>query len=139
MPRWQRILTWGCVSICSLSGVAYWVGHMFGMLSPWTESHFLLSVHGTSAAWVIFVLGTVFTVHIRAGLSAKTSLYSGFFQLFVLVLLITTGILLYYGSEELREATILCHWLLGLGFIPVFGYHAFKRWYLTLNAQIPEP
>lgn len=128
MPRWQRLLTWLGLTVCALSGCAYLIGHEFGVLSQQTGSHSVLVVHGVSAAWVIFILGTVATVHIKAGLVARKSLYSGFIQLFVLVLLVATGVLLYYGTEESRELTVFSHWILGLSFMPVFGFHASKRW-----------
>jgi hypothetical protein len=84
--------------------------------------------HGVSAAGIIFLLGSIATVHIKAGLVAKKSLFSGFTQLFVLTLLISTGLLLYYGSEETRDFSVWSHWVLGLIFMPVFVWHASKRW-----------
>jgi hypothetical protein len=130
MPRWQRLLTWWGLAVCTLSGCAYLLGHEFGVLAQSIGNHSVLVVHGVSAAGVIFIVGTVATVHIQAGLVAKKSLFSGFFQLFVLVLLITTGLLLYYGTEEIRDLAVFIHWTFGLSVMPVFVFHASKRWRL---------
>lgn len=130
MPRWQRLLTWLGLVVCTISGCAYLMGHEFGVLAQSIGSHSVLVVHGISAAGVIFIVGTVATVHIQAGLVAKKSLFSGFLQLSVLVLLITTGFLLYYGTEDIRDLTVFVHWALGLSVMPVFVLHASKRWRL---------
>jgi hypothetical protein len=127
MPPWQRLLAWCGLTICTLSGCAYLIGHTFGVLAQQIGNHTVLVLHGVSAAGVVFLLGTVATVHIKAGLVAKKSLCSGFFQLFVLVLLVSTGLLLYYGTEETRDFTVWSHWILGLSFVPVFVVHASKR------------
>jgi len=127
MPRWQRLLTWFGLALCALSGSAYLIGHEFNFLVQQLGNHSILVVHGVSAALVIFILGAVATVHIKAGLVARKSLISGFTQLVALVLLVATGLLLYYGSEEIRELTILSHWILGLFFMPFFIFHATNR------------
>ena len=128
MPRWQRLLAWFGLAICTLSGCAYLLGHTFGVLSQQLGNHVVLVSHGVSAAGIIFLLGSIATVHIKAGLVAKKCLFSGFTQLFVLTLLICTGLLLYYGSEEIRDFSVWSHWVLGLIFMPVFVWHASKRW-----------
>ena len=128
MPRWQRLLAWFGLAICTLSGCAYLLGHMFGVLSQQLGNHVVLVSHGVSAAGIIFLLGSIATVHIKAGLVAKKSLFSGFTQLFALTLLISTGLLLYYGTEEIRDFSVWSHWVLGLIFMPVFVWHASKRW-----------
>ena len=127
MPRWQRLLTWFGLALCALSGSAYLIGHEFNVLVQQLGNHSILVVHGASAALVIFILGAVATVHIKAGLVARKSLISGFAQLFAIVLLVNTGLLLYYGSEEIRDLTILSHWIFGLIFTPIFVFHATKR------------
>jgi len=127
MPRWQRLLTWFGLALCALSGSAYLIGHEFNVLVQQLGNHSILVVHGASAALVIFILGTIATVHIKAGLVARKSLISGFAQLFALTLLVNTGLLLYYGSEEIRDLTILSHWIFGLIFTPIFVFHATKR------------
>ena len=127
MPRWQRLLTWISLALCALSGSAYLIGHEFNVLVQQFGNHSILVVHGVSAALVIFILGAVATVHIKAGLVARKNLISGFTQLVALVLLFATGLLLYYGSEEIRELTILSHWIFGLIFTPIFLFHATKR------------
>jgi len=87
-----------------------------------------LSLTWCFSSWDYFLLGSIATVHIKAGLVAKKSLVSGFTQLFVLTLLISTGLLLYYGTEEIRDLSVWSHWVLGLIFMPVFVWHASKRW-----------
>ena len=56
----------------------------------------------------------------------KRKWISGIGQLSFLGLLMSTGVFLYYGSEELREITINLHWSVGLLFFSMFILHIAK-------------
>ena len=69
-------------------------------------------------------LGSVLTVHLKAGLKAKRQLFSGLSQLACLLILILTAALLYYGPAELREDAIRAHWVIGIIFFSFFLSHS---------------
>ncbi|OZB47773.1 MAG: hypothetical protein B7X60_05470 [Polynucleobacter sp. 39-45-136] len=62
-------------------------------------------------------------MHIKAGFHSKRKRMSGFSQLGLLLILCGSGLLLYYGPESTRDATILTHWVTGNIFFGVFLMH----------------
>ena len=70
-------------------------------------------------------LGSVLTVHLKAGIKAKRQVFSGLSQLTCLLALILTAALLYYGPAELRDDAITAHWVIGILFFSFFLSHAF--------------
>ena len=81
----------------------------------------VLTVHGISAGWAVFLLGTVAVGHIRVGWVLRKNRLSGVGNAAALGLLTLTGWGLYYGTEEMRDLTVLAHWSLGLGFVAVLA------------------
>lgn len=127
MPTWQRWFVITSFATCSISGLAFLVGHEFRLSSNLLGSHSVLAMHGIASALALMALGTVMPFHLKAGLKSKKNLYSGIIQLFVLALLIMTGLLLYYGPEEIHDLSKVSHWLIGLSFIPLFFIHLLKH------------
>ncbi|QWE31569.1 hypothetical protein [Polynucleobacter sp. Adler-ghost] len=127
MPVWQRWFTITSLSICSLSGIAFLVGHEFHISKTILGNHSVLAVHGIAAAFALMAFGAVMPFHIKAGLKAKKNLISGISQLTILAILVITGLLLYYGPEESHEASELIHWVLGLIFVGFFVFHIITR------------
>ncbi len=113
MPSWQKwFVILGLLS-CSLTGIAYLLG-----------THALLSWHGITAVMASLALGTILPLHLKAGLKANRKILSGISQLVCLSTLLITGVLLYYGPAEIRDNTILVHWLIGLLFLAIFLFHS---------------
>ena len=127
MPNWQRWFTISVLCICSLSGIAFLLGHEFHVSRAVLGNRTVLIMHGVSAAVVLIAFGTVLPFHIKAGLKAKKNLISGILQLAFLATLTITAMLLYYGPEELHEGSELTHWILGLIFFAIFIFHAISR------------
>jgi hypothetical protein len=127
MPMWQRWFTISSLSICSLSGIAFLVGHEFHISKATLGNHSVLVLHGIAAAFTLMAFGAVMPFHIKAGLKAKKNLISGISQLAILVILVITGLLLYYGPEESHEFSELTHWVLGLIFFGLFVFHIISR------------
>jgi len=127
MPSWQRWFTISILCICSLSGIAFLLGHEFHISRPFMGNRNVLIIHGVSAAIALIAFGTVLPFHIKAGLKAKKNLISGISQLVLLVILVITAMLLYYGPEEAHEGSELTHWVLGLIFFIIFIFHAISR------------
>ena len=127
MPNWQRWFTISVLCICSLSGIAFLLGHEFHVSRAVLGDRMVLIMHGISAAVALIAFGTVLPFHIKAGLKARKNLISGILQLAFLATLTITAMLLYYGPEELHEGSELTHWILGLIFFAIFIFHAISR------------
>jgi hypothetical protein len=127
MPNWQRWFTITILCICSISGIAFLLGHEFHISRALMGNRNVLIIHGVSAAIALIAFGTVLPFHIKAGLKAKKNLISGISQLVLLIILVITAMLLYYGPEEVHEGSELTHWVLGLVFFAFFVFHAISR------------
>ena len=136
MPNWQRWFTISVLCICSLSGIAFLLGHEFHISRTLLGDRTVLIMHGVSAAIALIAFGTVLTFHIKAGLKAKKNIISGISQLIFLAILLITAMLLYYGPEELHEGSEMTHWVLGLIFFSFFIFHAVAR---SLWTSEPAP
>ena len=127
MPAWQRWFTISVLCICSISGIAFLLGHEFHISRSTLGDHNILIIHGVSAAIALIAFGTVLPFHIKAGLKAKKNLISGISPLILLLVLVISAMLLYYGPEELHEGSELTHWIIGLAFFCFFIFHAINR------------
>jgi hypothetical protein len=103
MPAWQRNFVLLGMLSCSLTGTAYLLGHEFEIQRALLGTHTVLAWHGVAAILASIALGSILPFHLKAGLKSKRKLFSGFSQLGFLVILLISGALLYYGSEEIRE------------------------------------
>ena len=126
MPYWQKwFVILGMLS-CSVSGIAYLIGQQLQIYRPLLGSHSILVFHGVGAMLATLALGSALPFHLKAGMQSKRKRISGIGQLSFLGLLMSTGVFLYYGSEELREITINLHWSVGLLFFSMFILHIAK-------------
>lgn len=123
MPQWQRNFVLVGMLTCSLTGTAYLLGHEFDIQKALLGAHSVLALHGVAAMLAILALGSTLPFHIKAGLKSKRKLLSGLSQLAFLFTLLISGALLYYGPEEIRDAVITTHWLIGLVFFAIFLLH----------------
>jgi hypothetical protein len=123
MPSWQRNFVLLGMLSCSLTGTAYLLGHEFEIQRTLLGTHTVLAWHGVAAILASIALGSILPFHLKAGLKSKRKLFSGFSQLGFLVILLISGALLYYGSEEIRESVVLTHWVAGLIFFAIFLMH----------------
>lgn len=127
MPRWQRWFTVLAFIICSVSGIAFLLGHEYHMHRSVLGVHSVLVLHGVASALALIAFGTVMPFHIKAGLQAKQNVVSGIFQLALLLGLVVSALLLYYGPGEWREGSKLTHWVMGLIFFCIFVSHIVRR------------
>ena len=126
MPHWQRWAFWLGMGLCCISGLSYLLGREFFIATSLLGDRSVLTVHGISAGWAVFLLGTVAVGHIRVGWILRKNRLSGVGNAATLGLLTLTGWGLYYGTEEMRDLTVLAHWSLGLGFVAVLGLHVVR-------------
>jgi purine-cytosine permease-like protein len=127
MPAWQRWFTISTLIICSISGIAFLMGHEFQISRQTLGAHSVLALHGIASALALIAFGAVMPFHIKAGLKAWKNLISGISQLLFLAILVITALLLYYGPEELHDGSKLVHWVLGLVFFIIFIFHISNR------------
>ena len=141
MPGWQRWFTIAALCICSLSGIAFLLGHEFHLSRGLLGNRAVLIIHGVSAAITLIAFGTVLPFHIKAGLKAKNNLISGISQLVFLAILVITAMLLYYGPEELHASSEIIHWVIGFIFFGVFLFHIVSRsiFAIQLRSEPPSP
>lgn len=88
-----------------------------GPLSPGYSSleQSALSAHGIIAQFYLLALGSLFPVHMKKGWSTRKNVASGIFFLAVHVVLIVSGLALYYAANEwLREIGVGIHLWVGL-------------------------
>ena len=124
MPVWQRYFVISSISFCSVTGLLFLLATDLQMSLLTIRPHTILSWHGITAMTTSIALGSVLTVHLKAGLKAKRQLFSGLSQLACLLILILTATLLYYGPAELREDAIRAHWVIGIIFFGFFLSHS---------------
>ena len=129
MPNWQRKFVIIGMVTCFITGFIYLLGHQFQIQRTTLGAHSILAAHGVSAILATLALGSVLPFHIKAGYKSSRKRWSGFSQLSLLAVLITSSALLYYGPEEIRDITVDTHWLTGLLFFAIFLLHAFQKIY----------
>jgi hypothetical protein len=127
MSSWQRWFTISTLAICSISGIAFLIGHEFQILRQALGDHSVLTLHGITSALALIAFGAVMPFHIKAGIKAWKNLISGISQLIFLATLMITALFLYYGPEELHDGSKLVHWVLGLVFFIIFISHLSNR------------
>ncbi|MEI6611904.1 hypothetical protein [Polynucleobacter sp.] len=127
MPSWQRSFVIGGMLTCSITGSLYLLGHEFQFQRSTLGAHNILALHGIAAMLATIALGTVLPFHLKSGIKSGRKMISGFGQLSFLLTLLITGVLLYYGPEEIREEVISTHWIVGLVFFAVFLLHGVVR------------
>lgn len=116
---------------CSLSGLAMYPWVMEFKLQweldfslPGSLRQGIVSTHALSASILLILLGALWQVHIRAGWRRKENHFSGSFMALALLLLMLTGIGLYYlSSSNSQLAASLLHSVLGLGLSLSFIRH----------------
>lgn len=127
MPDWQRSFVICGMFACSISGLIYLIGHEFQIQGSVFGARYILAAHGISAMLASLALGSVLTFHIKAGYKSKRKWLSGFGQFTLLITLLISGALLYYGPEEIRDTAIEMHWMVGLLFFSTFLLHVFRK------------
>ena len=123
LPAWQRIPTHLIFTVCALSGLLFFLRHELHLDIPGVETHSYLVMHGVSAAFALLAIGAVLPGHLRVAWIARRNRMSGVVMLVVMALLMLSGLMLYYGSEEWRDATVLTHWIVGGIVMAAFPLH----------------
>jgi ABC-type transport system involved in cytochrome c biogenesis permease subunit len=128
MPSWQKLLVMVGMLSCSLTGSLYLLGHEWQIERALFANHTVLAGHGLSAILATLALGSILPFHIKAGYQSGRKRLSGFSQLVFMLILLTTGGLLYYGPAETRDLVIYVHWVVGVGFFATLLCHGIMKW-----------
>ncbi len=123
LPRWQKIATHLIFAVCAFSGTLFFLKHEWHFNLLGQEAHSFLVTHGVSAAFVLLAFGAVLPGHIRAAWNAKRNRVSGLVMILVMSTLMLSGLLLYYGDEELRDGVLWTHWVIGFSAFAIFLIH----------------
>ena len=127
MPTWQRYLSYPSFCICMGSGLLYLVIQEWANEFNFLVIHWVLVIHGVSAMVIAIIFGAALPIHIRIGLHLNKNILSGLSLTAVLIVLIISGQLLYYGSGDSREWIITAHWVIGILSIAIAYCHIVLR------------
>jgi hypothetical protein len=115
------------------SGVGWLAFHYFvrtkGEFGPSQSPYesWWLKLHGAAAFLTLFALGLLWGMHVLKGWASRNRRLSGGGLLALLVALSLTGYLLYYaGSDEVRAAASLAHWIPGLALPAIYLIHRLR-------------
>jgi hypothetical protein len=137
LPRWQRIATHAIFGFCALSGLLFFMAHDIHLELSGMRSHSLLVAHGMSAALALMAFGAVMPAHIRVAWRARRNRTTGIMLSTLLIALVISGLLLYYGSEDIRQAIVWSHWVMGGLGMMLFPLHFV--WGQRATASPPSP
>ena len=121
LPPWIRWWVYGAGAAALVTGVLWLVFHHFIRregpfgLEAHPLEHGWLMLHGAAGYAVVWSLGLIWFLHVRRGWSGTHNRLNGRTMTIVLIVLVLTGLGLYYlGDEIWRDRTAILHWALGL-------------------------
>jgi hypothetical protein len=121
LPTWQRRGIYASGLTLLLSGILWLILHHYflvdGEFGPEHRplEHTLLVIHGCVAMPMLWLLGVIWTAHIRRGWRERVNRTSGMVMLLSMALLAITAATLYYAaSDGLRAVASITHWLIGI-------------------------
>jgi len=128
--RWQRWAVHASTLALALSGIVWLLAHhllrstgTFGEELPSPIEPWALRLHGMLAYVFLLVLGSMSAVHIVFGWRLKRSLWSGSGLVAASLVLLASGLALYYAPEHWHAGASLLHWGVGLGLLPLVWVH----------------
>lgn len=131
--RWQRAAVHTTTAALALTGLAWLAAHHllrstggFGEELPSPLEPWALRLHGVLAQVFLLVLGSMSTVHIVLGWRLKRSRGTGSGLLLASLMLLATGLALYYAPEHWHAGTSLLHWGVGLALLPLVWLHVVR-------------
>ena len=119
----QKFATYLGFIIVSISGV--WWSFLHDLLSStaFDLMHNLLVIHGVSAALALMLFGALMPQHIRLAWHAKRNRISGGLMSIIMLIIILTGLGLYYAGEDYREPIKWTHLMVGIMSITALIMH----------------
>jgi hypothetical protein len=134
LPRVRRWAVYGVGAGLWLSGVLWLAFHYFLQVEgpfgvrPHPLESWWLPLHAGFGFATLWVLGLLWGVHVGRAWPTRLKRWSGSVLLAGLAVLVASGYLLYYLSNDaLRADTALIHWILGLACPAIFLIHRRAR------------
>lgn len=129
----SRYLLWISALALAITGIAlYWMMPAEGDL-PHPLNGLFRELHGAFAALGIFMFGYLFGDHVQKKIHKQHHHWDGYVHLSLWILLVVSGLLLYYPLAVLPETLAHnIHWYAGLALCVCFPLHfsrkRIKRW-----------
>lgn len=133
LSRRHERLVWAILGLTWLSG-ALWLLFRYGLQQagefgplPHPLQGWWLRLHGAAAFAALWLFGLLWGLHIPRGWAQGRRRRSGGSVALAAGVLVLSGWLLYYGSEDLRAFAAPLHWGLGLAALPLALLHMRRR------------
>lgn len=128
LSRGYQIAFYTVFGALFLSGVAWLIAHenAAGSLSNRSQelATMLLAIHGGSAMLALVMIGGLISVHIRESWHLRKNRFSGILMGTTVAILVLTSFLLYYsGSDFIRDRASDVHIALGIGLPILVAFH----------------
>lgn len=129
----SRYLLWICALALAVTGIALYVMMPTEGELPHPLNGLLRELHGIFAAFGIFMFGYLFGDHVQKKIYKQQHHWDGYLHLSLWIMLVISGLLLYYPQEFLPETFAHgVHWYAGLALCICFPLHflrkRIKRW-----------
>lgn len=115
LPNAQRWITYLALIVVFISGVLWTLLHDVLQWGWMLAERRLLITHGVASAITLVVVGGLLPLHVRLAWRIGRNLASGIVTLSLMAILCTTGLMLYYGSDEWRDWIRVTH--IGVGIL----------------------
>ncbi len=112
---WYRWCCYAVWLIISITGVWWWWDQQIQMNDPELRAVWLIKAHGIMAAACLIILGSLLPTHMQSAWLRQRNRLTGAIALFMMALLVISGVGLYYANMELREWMHTVHlWVGGI-------------------------
>ena len=125
MAPWQKWSTYLLLSACLLSGLIWFVLADFFFFMPTSLKPWWVA-HGSSSLLCLLILGAAVPHHILVTWRSHRNRLGGLAASLVLLGLVMTALLLFYGTEPFHDAVRWIHIVLGLGILILFPWHILR-------------
>ncbi|WP_432259229.1 hypothetical protein [Cupriavidus sp. TMH.W2] len=124
--RQRRFALYAAFGLLLLSGAAWlllrWLVVEPEVQAPWMA--WSMKAHGAAALAAMFLLGTIWSAHIRhAWMRRRNRLAGGLFAAGMALLVMTGYGLYYFNGEDVRSITEWLHWTAGVALGLLFWLH----------------
>lgn len=130
LARWQVRLLATSGFVLWVTGATWLLLHYYfqkqGDFGPETNpaEPWMMRLHGLALLGMLLGTGSLLVVHVWRGWGYRAHRVHGVAMLVTASVLILSGYLLYYASDELGRPIIsIVHWVIGLASLPLFLWH----------------
>lgn len=122
MPAWQRRASYLLLGACFLSGLIWFLlADLFALMPPDLKPWWL--IHGASSLISLIIIGSALPHHILVTWRFHRNRVVGLLSSLVLLGLLISAVLLFYGTETVHDAVRWIHIALGVAILILFPWH----------------